>query len=95
MSSAEFELFGCFMCGKEVCGCECLQSPLCGCGKRSCEGWQSMILLDNKKLTEMLQAIRAEVTGLRRENRELHKQAETREIENAALKAALKAALAE
>ena len=48
-----------------------------------------MILLNNKNLTECVQALRAEVTGLRKDNRELHKQDAMREDEIAALKAAL------
>jgi predicted RNase H-like nuclease (RuvC/YqgF family) len=80
------------MCGTPgVCDCACQQSPLCGCAKcvQAIRAEMTRLRGENCELTETLQAIRAEVTGLRGENRELHKQAETKEIENAALKAAL------
>ena len=58
---------------------------LCGLPNCNCECQQSPLCGCGK----CVQAIRAEVTGLRKENRELHKQDAMREDEIAALKAAL------
>jgi hypothetical protein len=90
MPDQTYTSFACFTCGDTACECAyqqmqqhqqsdraCQQSDLCRCGKRSCPGWQSMLLKHNRKLLDLVRTTQIDFALLRGAHREVLKENES------------------